>query len=290
MTSSSTVTTGGARQTGKVRGEKSPKVSRGAGNERLRTVLVTILGVLILFGLWQLTSMYLLKPVWISSPSLVLGRFVSSFRDGTLVANTVATTEEALLGLVAGVIAGILAGIALAEWRPLARILDPYIVGANSLPRIALAPFFVIWFGIGLFSKVLLVVSVVMFIALFNVRQGMASIDPDLVDVMKSMKGRRWAMFRYVTLPSLLPWIMSAVKIGIGSAIISAIVAEMVGADHGLGWSVTFALQQFDMTGAITSMTMMVILALILYGLLALLERWLFRWKGHGTASSVAPM
>jgi NitT/TauT family transport system permease protein len=97
-------------------------------------------------------------------------------------------------------------------------------------------------------------------------------------------------MFRYVTLPSLLPWIMSAVKIGIGSAIISAVVAEMVGADHGLGWSVTFALQEFDMTGAVTSMIMMVILAMILYGLLALLERWLFRWKGDGIASSVTPM
>ena len=290
MTASPIVASERKESTGKSRGTKPARVTRGAGSERLRTVLVTILGVIILLVLWQLTSMYLLKPVWISSPALVAGRFVSSFQDGTLVSNTVATTEEALIGLVAGMVVGILVGIALAEWRPVARILDPYIVGANSLPRIALAPFFVIWFGIGLFSKVVLVVSVVMFIALFNVRQGMASIDPDLVDVMKSMKAKRWAMFRYVTLPSLLPWIMSAVKIGIGSAIISAVVAEMVGADHGLGWSVTFALQEFDMTGAVTSMIMMVILAMILYGLLALLERWLFRWKGDGIASSVAPM
>jgi NitT/TauT family transport system permease protein len=153
-----------------------------------------------------------------------------------------------------------------------------------------LAPFFVIWFGIGLTSKVALVVSIVLFVSLFNVRQGMESIDSDLVDVMKSMRSGRGPMLREVVVPSLLPWIMSAIKISIGMALIGAVVGEMIAADRGLGWQVSYSLTQFDMTGAMTSMVMMVVVAMILYYALSALERRVFRWKPESNAAKSVSM
>jgi NitT/TauT family transport system permease protein len=249
------------------------------------------LALLVVFlGAWQLASNYWIEPVWISSPRLVWERLGTTLNDGTLARHTWATFEEAVLGLAVGVILGVIAGIILANTKSTAKVIDPYLVGAYSLPRVALAPFFVLWFGIGLESKVLLVVSIAFFPVLFNVRQGMESIDPDLVDAMRSMRAKRWPMLRNVVIPSVLPWIVSSIKIAIGMALIGAVVGEMVGADRGLGWLVTQSINNFDMTGAVTSLVIMALLAMALTYVLSLIERRLFRWRAESTASSIVPM
>jgi NitT/TauT family transport system permease protein len=258
--------------------------------EKLVRILIGITGLAVLLGSWQLTSDYWVRPLWISSPWLIARRIATTLKDGTLLRNTWATSEEALIGLVIGCLGGVVIGIVLALAKPVARVVDPYLMGANSLPRVALAPFFVIWFGIGLTSKVALVVSIVLFVSLFNVRQGMESIDSDLVDVMKSMRSGRGPMLREVVVPSLLPWIMSAIKISIGMALIGAVVGEMIAADRGLGWQVSYSLTQFDMTGAMTSMVMMVVVAMILYYALGALERRVFRWKPESNAARSVSM
>ena len=246
---------------------------------------LALLGAIL--ALWQFAGESLIGVQWISSPARVAARLGVSASDGTLAANTIATLEETLLGLVLGIVIGVAAGVLIAR-APLllAATLDPYIMGVYSLPRIALAPFFILWFGIGLESKVALVVSVVAFVVLFNVRQGILGVDRDLIDALRSMRAGRWQMTRYVTIPAVVPWILSAVKISVGLALVSAVVGEMVGSTKGLGWYVTQSLNQFDMTGGMTSLLIMAVLALVLYGIVGAIERRVVRWQVAQSAAT----
>lgn len=149
---------------------------------------------------------------------------------------------------------------------------------STVLPRVALAPFFILWFGIGLASKVALVVSVVGFVVLFNVRQGIDAIDPVMLDAMHSMRASRWQTTRNVVIPSVVPWLMAAIKISIGMAIVSAVVGELIGSTEGLGWYMTQAINQFDITGAITALLTMALLAMLMYGVVGIIERGVCRW------------
>lgn len=241
--------------------------------------------------LWQSLAQFVIGVNWVSSPTLVLQRLVRMTSDGSLARNTGATLQETLLGLIVGILAGVLGGILIARAPAVvAREIDPYLLGVYSLPRVALAPFFILWFGIGLVSKVVLVVSVVGFVVLFNVRQGMESIDADILDALHSMRAGRWEVTRYVVIPSLIPWILSSVKIAVGIGFVSAVVGEMVGSTKGLGWYVTQSLNQFDMTGGVTSLVIMAVLALILYAIVGKIERRVCRWQASATAARTVPM
>ena len=156
--------------------------------DRAREPALVVLTFVALMLIWHLTATYWIKPVWISSPTLVAGRLVSTWKDGTLLDNTWATFQEALLGLLIGTVLGAVVALTLDRLKLIARVLDPYLLAGYSLPRIALAPFFVLWLGIGLASKVTLVTSVIFFVVLFNVRQGLGTVDPDLRDALKSMR------------------------------------------------------------------------------------------------------
>jgi NitT/TauT family transport system permease protein len=263
-----------------------PFMARAAIGRRAASLSLFV----VFIALWQVAADNWIKPVWISSPSLVWNRLGDALGDGSLASNTWATFEETMLGLAAGIVFGVVVGIVLANLKTTGKVLDPYLMGAYSLPRVALAPFFVLWFGIGLESKVLLVASIAFFPVLFNVRQGMESIDPDLVDAMRSMRARQWPMLSNVVIPSVLPWIVSAIKIAIGMALIGAVVGEMVGADRGLGWLVTSSINNFDMTGAVLSLTIMALIAMVLYYVITILEKVLFRWRADSNSSSIVPM
>ncbi|MBI3015103.1 MAG: ABC transporter permease [Candidatus Tectomicrobia bacterium] len=255
----------------------------------LERLLSLALLVLVVVG-WELTAAYLIRPVWISSPSLVLRRLMVTLADGSLARDATRTMQEALAGLVVGVFLGAMVGVLLARVRLIARVLDPYLMGLNSLPRVALAPFFIIWFGLGLASKIALVITIVFFVAMLNVRQGMEAIDQDLIDSVRAMGADRLEMIRYVTIPSLLPWIVSAVKISIGMALIGAVIGEMIGAEFGLGWLVTTSLLMFDMTGAMTALLVMALMAVVMYTAVNLVERRLFRWRTGTTGIRTVSM
>jgi NitT/TauT family transport system permease protein len=244
-----------------------------------------------IIAFWQFASMYLVGPAWISSPALVLGRIGTTLANGSLVKNTLVTLEEAIVGLVLGTAAGLVIGIVLSRVpRLISRAIDPYILGIYSLPRIALAPFFILWFGIGLPSKVALVVSVAGFVVLFNIRQGIDTVDSDLVDALRSMHASRWQMTRYVTVPSVLTWLIAAVKICVGICIVSAVVGELVGSTEGLGWYMTQTLNQFDMTGAVVALLDMALLAMLLYWIVAAIERRILPWQQEAGAAKTVTM
>ncbi|HEY4224297.1 MAG TPA: ABC transporter permease [Pseudolysinimonas sp.] len=247
------------------------------------------LGVLVLLiVLWQLVSLQV-GSLWVSTPAAVVTRFGILIGDGSLLSNTLVTLQEAVLGLIFGTVIGLVAGILIARSpRMVSSALDPFILAAYSLPRVALAPFFVLWFGIGLTSKIALVVSVVGFVVLLNVRQGIEATDPVMLDALRSMRATRMQIVRFVIIPSVVPWLMAAIKISVGMALVSAVVGELIGSTEGLGWYMTQEMNQFDITGGIVALITMAVLAMVIYAIAGLVERWLTRWQVAGIATTVA--
>jgi NitT/TauT family transport system permease protein len=249
---------------------------------------VRVLILLALLGLWQLISVWA-GSLWVSTPDAVMQRYRQLFDDGSLVRNSLVTLREAGVGLVLGTAIGLVLGIVISRApRLLSKAIDPYILGAYSLPRVALAPFFILWFGIGFTSKIALVISVVGFVVLFNVRQGIESIDPDMLDALRSMRAGRIQMTRQVVIPSVVPWLMAAIKISVGMALVSAVVGELIGSTEGLGWYMTQSMNQFDITGGITALLTMAVLAMVMYAVVGVIERRVCRWQVAAVSQTVA--
>jgi NitT/TauT family transport system permease protein len=229
---------------------------------------------------WQVAGEAWLGTQWTSTPMDVVERLRELLVSGELLTHTWITVLEATLGLIVGTVLGIVFGIVLGRSAAVRQVLDPYIMGLYSLPRVALAPLLILWFGIGLTSKVVLAVSIVGFVVLFNVIQGIASIDDDLVDGYKTMRASRLEIYRKVVIPSLTPWFLSSIRIGIGMALIAAVVGEMIGSSQGLGWYVAKSARLFDVTGVMAGLVVLGIIAIILNSCVVVAERKLLKWKG----------
>ena len=263
------------------RGEADFDRARAQRRRRARQRFLTDRAIAILSPLiaWQLFSDYWSGGKWISSPLAVIARMVAMAGDGSLQMHTWQTLQEALLGLVAGLVLGVALGVGLGLSRRLSDAVDPIVMGFYSLPRVSLAPLFIIWLGIGLLAKVALVASVVLFVVLFNVREGVRNIDREIVEAFRSMNASKASMLRHVVIPSLVPWIFASVRIGIGMAMIGAVVAELIGSSRGLGWYVMRSTGIYDMTGSITALTVLMGLAMLFNWLLSVVERRALRWR-----------
>jgi NitT/TauT family transport system permease protein len=213
-------------------------------------------------------------------PSQVWIRFLSVLADGTLLQHTGITLSEVLVGLTLGLLVASTLGYLIAKSRGLERALTPYIVASQSIPIVAIAPLLVIWFGSGLRSKVLICALIVFFPILINTILGMRSVEPDLRDLMRSLKATRWQTFLKLELPAALPILLGGLKIGATLSVIGAVVGEFVGADRGLGFLISFGRGQYDTALVFVAVAALVVIAISLYGLVALLEKLLVQWKG----------
>jgi NitT/TauT family transport system permease protein len=152
-------------------------------------------------------------------------------------------------------------------------------MGLYSLPRIALAPLFVIWFGIGLWSKVMLVFSLVVFVFILNTRQGLLEVDRDLLSLMRTMRASRDYIFRRVQIPSILPWLIAAFRINVGLALIGSVIGELLGSNRGLGWYVEHSGGRLDTTGVFVGLIALMVLALAINETVSFAERRLLRFQ-----------
>jgi NitT/TauT family transport system permease protein len=189
------------------------------------------------------------------------------------------------MGFVFGAVAGVLFGLALGLNRRLAAVLDPFIVAFYSLPKIALAPLFILWFGVGLASKVVLATFVVFFLVFYNTYAGTLAVEAELVDVLRLMGASRGQIVRKVILPSALIWIFTGMKSSVPYALIGAVVGEMMASNKGLGYLIQAAAGQYDTGGVFASLFVLMIIATGLHELLKQSERVMLRWReeGHGT-------
>ncbi|MEK8129574.1 ABC transporter permease [Paenibacillus filicis] len=236
------------------------------------------LGVLLL-GLWELLSGRAFNAFWLSKPSLILERIVEMTQKGTLWFHLSVTLQEAVFGLIIGMVGGTLLGIVLAYSGIFERWIYPYIMALYSLPRVSLAPLFIVWFGIGMSSKILMVVAMVIFVAFYNAFEGIRNIDKDLLDMMKTYKAGKLQKLTWVILPSITVWILTSLRLNIGMALIGSVIAELVGANRGLGYYITYSSGMLDTTGIFTGLFLIMLIAVVLEQVVIQLERRLLKYR-----------
>ena len=236
---------------------------------------------LVLFSAWQflVTSGHLDK-FFFSRPTDIAARIFQWFRSGSIWPHLLVTLEEAALAFLIGALLGIVFGFALARMPKIGAILDPYIRVLNALPRVVLAPIFLLWFGLGIWSKVVLGITVVFFIVFFNTHQGVRDVDKVIVNNSRMLGATEWQLARHVLIPSALTWVFSSLHISIGFAMIAVVVGEYLGAARGVGYLISQAEGTFDTTGVFAGMAVLSAVVLLVGWGVDRLERWLLRWKG----------
>ena len=235
---------------------------------------------LIFWAAWEILVRLMSLPAFIlPAPAQVGARFLRAISDGTLLRHTAATLLEVLAGLTAGVFFATLLGYLLAKSRLLENFLQPYLVASQAVPTVAIAPLLVIWFGPGIFSKVLICSLIVFFPVLVNTVVGLRAVPDNLRDLMRSLRATPLQTLRLLELPAALPVLLGGLRIGATLSVIGAVVGELVGADRGLGFLINVGRGQYDTALVFVGVFTLVALALALYGAVILLERRLLRWQ-----------
>jgi sulfonate transport system permease protein len=249
---------------------------------RRETSLVTIARIalaLVLLAAWELASGRLVSSFWISSPSEVVSALGRLWTDDELGSAIVATLTETVVGFLLGALAGMAVGIVLAANRIVARISDPYMIGFYSIPRVALIPLLILWFGVGFQTKVIFTALLVFFPVFMNTLSGARSADNDLIDVLRVMGASRLDAIRKVLVPTSLAWVFAGLRISVPFALIGAVVAEMFTSNQGLGHLISATANQFDTAGNFAALFVTTLLGLLLTGAVSLLERRFLRWQ-----------
>jgi NitT/TauT family transport system permease protein len=229
---------------------------------------------------WQLLVTFkLIDPFFFSRPSDIAVRVATWAASGSLWLHLAVTLEESLLGLIIGAVIGVGLGFGLARSPFAAAVLDPYIKMLNAVPRVVLAPLFLLWFGLGIWSKVALAVTLVFFVMFFNTYQGVRDADRTIIDNVRMLGASERQLVRHVLIPSALTWIFSSLQTSLGFAMVGAVVGEYLGAARGLGYVIAQAEGTFDTTGVFAGMTVLSIVVVIVSAGVTRLERWLLRWK-----------
>jgi NitT/TauT family transport system permease protein len=218
-------------------------------------------------------------PFLLPAPGAVWRRLLEVLADGWLLWHAGITLGEVLGGLALGLAAASALGYLVAKSPALERLLTPYIVASQAVPIVAIAPLLVLWFGVGLRSKVLICALIVFFPILINTVVGLRSVEPDLRDMLRTLRATRWQTFTKLEVPAALPIWLGGVRVGATLAVIGAVVGEFVGADRGLGFLINFGRGQYDTALVLVAAGTLVAIALALYGLVAACERVLLAWR-----------
>lgn len=234
----------------------------------------------VLIAAWELASRAgIIDPFYMPPPSVVAATLVQLFVDGTIWEHIAATFAAALLGLAGGLVIGAVLGFAAATVRPLADVLEPVMILLNAIPRVILAPLFIIWFGIDLGSKVALSLVLVAVLVFFSVFSGIREVDQRLVERVQTLGGGRRTLLREVYIPSVTAWVMGSLKVAVGFAFTGAVVGEFVASSRGLGYLLSFAQSTYNAAQTLALIFIIMGFVLLLFTLAGRLERRLLHWR-----------
>ena len=240
---------------------------------------------LLLFGSWEAVSGPVIDAFWFSRPSEIVVYLWGIILDGQLASDLKLTFRATVEGYFYGALAGLAMGFVLAQNDTVALVLNPFVLAVYGIPRIALAPIFLLWFGIGLTSKVMMAAMMTFMLVLFNTYEGIRACDLELKNVARVMGSSRLQLFRYVILPNASPWIVAGLRISIPQALVAAVVGEFIASTGGLGFRIMETTSSLDTTGTMTSILILMFIVLLLNLLLDRVERRLFKWRPKETSS-----
>jgi NitT/TauT family transport system permease protein len=250
-----------------------------------RNVVIWRAAILVAFlGSWELAGrLEWIDPFFYAMPSSIAGRLYDWITEGTsegpLWYHLWVTMEEALIGFFTGSIAGVVIGIALGRNRMASDVFSIYIKLINSVPRVVLAPIFIMLFGLGLASKVALAFVMVFFVVFSNAFQGVREADRAMIANARILGASNWQLTKSVIVPSAMSWIFASLHVSFGFAIIGAIVGEFVGARYGIGLLINIAKGSFDAAGMYAAIVIVMVVALAAEYLMTLAENRLARWR-----------
>ncbi len=221
----------------------------------------------------------LLQPFFFSTPIDVVQRTWKDFASGVIWRHLWITAIETVLAFVIGALGGLIIGFWFARRATLAAVFDPYVKAANALPRVVLAPIFALWFGLGIWSKVALGVSLVFFVVFFNVYQGVKEVSPQILANARMLGMSERQLLRHVYLPSALTWVFSSLHTSVGFALVGAVVGEYLGSAAGLGYRISQAEGVLDVTGVFSGMLVLAAFVVIVDVFVTVVERRLLAWR-----------
>jgi NitT/TauT family transport system permease protein len=239
---------------------------------------VVVLAMFLLIW-WSLGHFNIVRPFFISSPQDVAKFLVEYIGSGTAFTSGRTTLLEMLVGLVLGSFFGILAGLAFARFPLFHKVFEPFLTAVNSLPRVALAPLFILWFGIGPDSKIYLSVSLVFFIVLVSTQAGIASVEQDFVTTTRALAASKRQIYLKVILPAAVPSIFAGLRLGAIYSLMGVVVGEMIGAKQGWGVDITLYSGLFQTDGVFGVLLLLALVSIGISQLMSIAERYLLRWQ-----------
>ncbi len=256
---------------------------RRSFNELLQTSVGVNAGRLVLAAVvlayWQFGANRLFDPFYFGTPLAIAKQLLSEIQNPEFYSDLGVTAAEMVAGYGIGAGAGIILGVLLARWDYVARVIDPFLLGLNSIPRIALAPMLIVWFGIDMASKIFLGATLVFFITFFNTIAGIRGVDQALCNIARVQGATDWQIFAKVMLPSASSWIMTGLKMSLPFALVGVIIGEFLVSSKGLGYRLNAYSTSYNTVGAISMILIMMIIMMALTAGLDRIESRLMRWR-----------
>ena len=229
--------------------------------------------------LWELFSGRLTSEFFISRPSAIAAQFIAWVVSGTIFYHGAITLVEAVSGFLLGGLIGMSVGVWLGRAELVAEVLDPFIMMFYSLPKVALAPLFVLWFGIGIDMKIYLTATIVFFLVFLNTYTGVRAVSREQIAILRLMGATERHLLFKVVLPSAITWVFTGLRLSVPYALIGAIVGELIASNRGLGYLLANSAGQFDTTGVFAALIGIMIMAFFLNAAVKLLERRAMPWR-----------
>lgn len=250
-------------------------------NRRRQLIIITQLLILVIFFvLWELTARYkIIDPFLVSQPSRMLKFLIKLYSQGKLFQHIWITCYETIVGFVLGTIVGTIIAILLWWSDFLCKVLDPYLVVLNALPKIALGPILIFWVGNGVTAIILIALMISLIVTVISVLSGFKEVDEDKIKLLKTFGATKNQVLRYVILPASIPTMISALKINVGLSWVGVIVGEFLVAKEGLGFLIVYGGQVAQLDMVMLSIIILSIAAYIMYELVALIEKRFLQWK-----------
>jgi NitT/TauT family transport system permease protein len=249
-----------------------PASMRRAGRERMAGLLYPLSTLVGLIALWQIASILFALPSYLlPAPSAIIAAMASN--SAILIKQSIATSVEILLGFALSIVVGVPLALAIYLWKPFARTVYPLLISSQAVPKVAIAPLFLVWFGFGLMPKVLIAFLIAFFPVVINTAMGLAALEREKIYLARSMGLGRFATFFKIQLPNALPSIFAGLKISITFAVVGAVVGEFVGGQGGLGYLLLIANGNMDTALLFAGIVALTLLGIVFFALIGLLER-----------------
>lgn len=239
------------------------------------------IAVIIVLGIWQAIWSYTkwISPLFFSGPSAIAKAFWVSLTQGTLKSDLAFSSKNFVIGFSCALVSGVVLGVLIGWYRRFRLIADPFVNAAYAAPRIALMPLIIMWFGIGMWSKVFIVFLSSFFPILINTEAGIRNMDRDLLRAARAFCASDWQIFKTLAIPGSVPFILTGVRQGVAVGLIGVVVGEMLGSSEGIGFMVTYGGQTFQTDTLFVGFIIIAIAGIILSSLAERLERRFSRWR-----------